>query len=547
MYTDENISKSKSSLIVLIIVLAVYSILVISANHYERMTADSTLYINIAEKYIKGDFSNAVNGYWGPMLSWLLIPFLYFGSSHVFAINALNLIVGVFAIIGVWILSFRFEIAEIIRSAILVSLLPIILFFSVVELFDFLLLCILVYYLGIVFNNEYPKKLYYGAICGLLGAFAYFTKSYAFLFFIAHFTVINAAHYIRCSEKQDRKNVLRNAVAGILLFTIMSGIWIAVISHKYNKITFSNHNKTAIGVLGPGTTGEGFEFGWPIFHEGFFEPPNKTAISAWEDPSYIKVNPWSPWDSSNSFKYFIKHVIRNILDGLSIFESFSRLSTTIVIAYILLFLVQPFNRKVLRGDMFYSFFTMVLYTGGYALFHFEARYMWIINVSLLLMGGYILTILFQNDFFKSNLRKNILIVFFALSFMISPLKSFSQISKDNINKEMYLLSTELRGKYNIKGNIASNREWKHIAIHDSWHKTFRLAYWLNSRYYGQAKKDISDIELESELKKYNIEYYIFWGEPGDIPESLFRYKEITNGEIPGLRIYSLNEKSNNNK
>jgi len=156
------------------------------------------------------------------------------------------------------------------------------------------------------------------------------------------------------------------------------------------------------------------------------------------------------------------------------------------------------------------------------------------------MGGYVLTILFQHAFFKNNVRKNVLIVFFALSFILTPLKSFIQAGHDNMSKEMYALSLLIKEKYNIQGNIASNKEWECIAIQDSWHKTFRLAYHLNSKYYGQAKKDISDSELENDLKKYNIDYYFLWGKNPSIPQFLFQYKEITGGIISGLMIFSLN-------
>ena len=541
MHTTNENNCSRANLIIFFIVLAIYSLLIVTSHHYERMTADSTLYINIAEKYMRGEYGNAINGYWSPLVSWMLIPLLYFGSSHVFAINALHLIVGGLSLTGVLLLSYRFEITEKIRGAILISMLPILLLFSIVEIFDYLILCILVFYFGIIFNNQYHEKLYNGILCGVLGALAYLTKSYAFYFFIVHFLVLNTAHFIRSAEKEERIKVVKNAVVGMLLFALISGAWVTQISDKYGHLTFSNHKKTALGLLGPGTRGEGFEFGWPIFYKGFYAPPNETAVSVWEDPSYIEITPWSPWSSLSDIKYFIKHIITNIFDGLKIFESFSRLSSAIVLGYILLFLVQPFSRKVLRGDMFYSLFSIILYSGGYAMFHFEARYMWIANVLLLLMGGHLVTLMTRNDFFKSKARTNILIVIFALSFMLTPLKSYSQAGKDSINKNMHLLSMELKDKYNISGNLASNREWEHAAIHDAWHKTFRIAYWLDSRYYGQASKDSTGPELQSEFEKYNMDYYMFWGEPDGTFEFLSQFKEVTGGEIPGLNIYSLKE------
>jgi len=536
--------KKPFCLFVLISVLITYSAIIIFTHNYERFSADSSIYLNIAEKYLNGNFTDAVNGYWGPLLSWLFIPFLYVGLSPVFSVNALYLVVGLFTIMGVWILSNRFNISVTVRSSIMVALLPIMLFYSVVEIFDFLLVCLIVYYLAIIFKNDYPDKLHRGIFCGALGALAYFTKSYAFPFFIVHFLVMNVLHFRRYSARHEKRKVLRNAIAGYVMFVIISAPWITAISTKYDRLTFSNTGKGNFAAFAPELQQEGYEAGNPIFHKGFFPPAYKTANSGWEDPSYVfkDVKSWSPFESFGHFKHFIKHLMKNIFDCMVIYQSFSRFSITIMMVYILILAVQLFSKQVLRADLLYSFITVLLFTGGYMPFHFEPRYLWIINVLLLLMGGHILTFLFQNDFFRSNARKYILIVFFTLSFIMTPLKSVVQAGKDNMNKEMYIVSTILKDKAGIHGNLASNREWEHVALHDSWHKTFRLSYWLNSKYYGQARKDISDEALKSELTKFDIDYYFLWGESAYVPLFLSGYKEITGGEIPDLKVFSLKEK-----
>jgi len=528
---------------VLLIVLSGYALLIISSNHYARLTADATIYLDLAKKYLQGDYTNAVNGYWGPMLAWLFIPFLYFGAGEVFAINALNLVIGLLTIFGVWSLSYRFEISEIIRIAILASLLPIMLLFSVVEIFDFLLVCFIVYYLNIVFNNKYQTRLSGGILCGFFGALAYFSKSFAFPFFIVHFFAMNIFHFIRCSAK-ERTKVLRNAVAGFAVFVIIIAPWVYALSTKYGKFTFSNTGKGNFASIGPDDPETGLERGVSIFHQGLFAPPNKTATSIWEDPSYIwkDVSSWSPLDSPKHFKHFLKNTARNLFDTIMVYESFSRLAVTIVVAYILLIITGPFNREMLRADMLYSFVTVAIYSGGYLPFHLEHRYLWLVNILLLLMGGHLLHILFRNDYFNKPARRSILLVIFAISFMITPLKSYAQSGGHNINKDMYIFSHELKDKFQIKGNIASNREWVHEPVHDSWHKTFRISYWLNSRYFGQTRAVLSEDELSEELKKHNIEYFFIWGETQSIPEVLSQYNEITNGVYTDLKIYSIMER-----
>lgn len=541
-----NIKKNNLSFIVLIIVLSIYSVLIISSNHYERLTADSTIYFDIAKKYMAGNYKDAVNGYWGPLLSWLFIPFLYFGASHVFTINAINLIVGLLTLFGTWVLSYRFELTEKVRSVIMVVLLPVMLLFSIVEVFDFLLACFIIFYLGVIFNNEYPNRIYKAVLCGVFGALAYFCKSYAFPFFLVHFLTMNILHFIRSSSKEEKHKVLRNAVTGFVVFAVICTPWIAAISSKYGHITFSNTGKGNFAPIGPEDPKSGLERGVPIFHKGLFAPPNNTATSVWEDPSYIwkDIKSWSPFDSAEHFKYFISNIVRNVFDTLDIYESFSRLALSIIVAYFLLFASTSFNKQLLQGESLYSFITVIIYSGGYLPFHLEHRYLWTVNILLLLMGGYILSVLFKSDFFNKKTRENILIAVFAISFMITPLKSFGQAGKGNINKEMYMLSNSLKDKYNIHGNIASNREWQHIATHDSWHKSFRLSYWLDSKYYGQTEANIDDNSLISELEKFNIDYYVIWGQNQNIPQFLSKHREVTNGSYPDLKIYSLKETNN---
>lgn len=535
--------QSKSSLVVLILVLIIYSVLILITHTYSRLTADSMLYISIAQKYISGDMSNAINGYWGPLLSWFLIPFLFIGMSDVFALNALNLFFGILTIIGTWLLSYRFDISEKIRSIILLALLPIVFRMSVVQPMDFLLVCILVYYLNIVFRINYSDSSHHGIKCGILGSLAYVTKAYAFPFFIAHFFFINLFHYFRTSAIEDSKKVIRNALTGFLIFFLLSGIWIFALSNKYGHFTFSTKGKGNFSAIAPGaSSGGGLEFGVPVFHKGFYEPPNETAFVVWEDPSFLKGEKWSPLDSFDNFKYFLKLVVKNIAEGIHIFESLSALSIAIVIVYILFYSALPWNKLLSRTDLLYPLFTIFLYTGGYLLFHLELRYLWIINVLLLLMGGHILHVLFQTNLFKNKATRIILVFFFVITFIFTPSRHVLQEGKGNIDMDMYLMSTDL-SKYNIQGDIASNREY--IPVNDAWHKTFRLAYLLNCRYYGQPRANITDKELADELRKYNIDYYFHWGDSKKPPQFLEMKRELTNGEIPGLKIFSLREKNSN--
>jgi hypothetical protein len=62
---------------------------------------------------------------------------------------------------------------------------------------DLLVAVILVVYLGVVVGADYPRSLWQGAACGLLGALAYLAKAYAFPFFLAHFLAVSVYLLLR--------------------------------------------------------------------------------------------------------------------------------------------------------------------------------------------------------------------------------------------------------------------------------------------------------------------------------------------------------------
>ncbi|HON07136.1 MAG TPA: hypothetical protein PLW02_03435, partial [Verrucomicrobiota bacterium] len=43
------------------------------------MNTDAVAYLRIGQYYADANFDLAINGYWGPLFSWLLVPFLKIG------------------------------------------------------------------------------------------------------------------------------------------------------------------------------------------------------------------------------------------------------------------------------------------------------------------------------------------------------------------------------------------------------------------------------------------------------------------------------------
>ena len=514
----------------LVLALTVYLILGLSLIQYYRyqINPDGTSYISVAQKYLNGDFANAINGYWGPMISWLLMPFLCFISDALLAGKVLSLFTGAITIIALHSLSYRFKISEYVRTVILASAVPVILSFAFADITpDLLLTTVLLFYFAVLFSPIYAERTINGILSGVLGGLAYLTKSFAFPFFIAHFFLMNAAIYLRSQTKQDKKKVLRNFLAGALAFALISGVWIGLISNKYGELTSGTSGKTAYKFRSaPGTQGDAY------LAQGFIEPPSKTAVNIWEDPTYLEIPELEQVDFATLARNQLKVTARLIKKIGTIFMDFSLFSIAIGIAY-LLFWIRRFNKSILHTispEVLYPTLVIAIYAGGYSLVYVVERYLWLLCAMLMLMGGYVLSRLFQKKFFPLPVRILLLIIFF-LSFTIpayGTLKSYA-----HRGESMYRLSEVLKNRIPPGSNIASNA---------SWSGTLYLSFHLGCKSYGVHKPNISEIELKKELSKYDIDYYILWGRPNRNLSFLADYQEVTAGRIGGIRIFNVKKR-----
>ena len=508
----------------LALALLIYVILGLSLIKCYRyqINPDGISYISIAQTYLKGDFSHIVNGYWGPVLSWLLIPFLYFDLEPLLAMKLLALLTGLMTIIALRALSYKFEMPASARTVILFSAIPAVLFlaFSVITP-DLLLACILLFYHVVIFSDDYAGRTSKGVVCGVLGGVAYLSKSFAFPFFVSHFLIMNVLHYFRSETKEVKKKVLTNFLIGFTVFAVISGVWIGLISHKYEKLIFGCSGQATLrGDAAP--NGQGPAVLW----QGFLEPPYETAVSAWDDPCYLEMPPYNPLGSWFNFVHQLKVIGGNIQKTAGFFMEFSVLSLIIAIAYVLLWL-RGFSIRKMPREVLYPMVTIALIVGGYCMVLVEARYIWILFVLMMLMGGYVLGRLFRNSFFTKTRRAALLVIFF-LAVTVPAAQDLREYT--NRGKWIHNLSLALKDGIKPDSKIVSNT---------SWPGSLYLAYHLDCRYYGAEKKNITRAELKRDLEKYGIDYYLVWGGVPIDYSFLTNYREITSGRIPGLKIYGL--------
>lgn len=514
---------------IFLLIYIILGIYLLKYYQYDTINRDLVVIISISNQYAMGNYYDAINGYWGPLLSWLLFPFIIFNSTPEFAVylsKILSILIGFFTIIGIRSLSYRFKMREEIRYSLLFASIFIVLYFGLrFTPLDILLTCFLVFYLSIIFNPDYSNN-QHGILCGIIGSLAYLTKSYAFPFFITHFIFMNTYYYFKYNS--NKSNILKNLALGLAIFFIISGAWTTIISIKYNYLTFGTSGKYNFEEVGPVQHYQGC----PIWN-GFMNPPYESSISAWEDPSYFNLKSWNPFSSFKSFFYLLNLIIKNIYKLIGFLYSISYYFPLILIIY-LSFLITPVNKLISAPEeKILPIITIFIFCTGYVLVFTEFRYFFIVYILLMFMGGYLLNTLFNSKFLNKGII-SLIIIFFTASLIAMPITSLT--NNKHMGKEFYEESLELK-EYGIKGNIASN---------DKYGESLNLAYYLDSRYFGIATNSttgqkMTDVEFENNLKRYKIDYYIVWNDDKHNQGVLLKYNEITNGKIENLKIYKISQ------
>ncbi|MFA0848215.1 MAG: glycosyltransferase family 39 protein, partial [Methanobacterium formicicum] len=187
----------KDKRVILFIVILFYlSLSFVLLGHYLHVFNDDSIsYLTIANEYEDGNFSAAINGYWSPLFSWLMVPFFIFSSSvlgDLIAARLISVIIGLFTLMGVYLLINNLGFDRKTMIATLFVMIPVVLSFVFFLLTpDLLLTCCLIYYIAFLTDSDYYSKLKLGLLSGFAGGLAFLSKSYVFVFFPVHFILSN--------------------------------------------------------------------------------------------------------------------------------------------------------------------------------------------------------------------------------------------------------------------------------------------------------------------------------------------------------------------
>ena len=509
---------SPTSAFLISVVFYLVLILILFPFYRYQIDPDGFSYIGIAQKYLAGDFANAINGCWGPMISWLLIPVLAVGIKPLVGFKILTSIIGLLTLFQSYKTLQKLAIDSSLFLPSLLCLAIILLNFALTLvapdlLFAFFGMCFVNLLLS---YNQNQQGFTSSILMGAIGAMLFLTKNYGLPFFIVTFSLISFVIFIRTSDKVHRLKLLSNYLIGIIVFGIISFIWIYLISNKYGYWTFGTAGHYNHRVFGPQSLGH------PMFYIGLMEPPNGTATTIMEDFSNVELPAWAAQDMASNLKFYVSRLLNNLFGYFKIINDFSFATASILLVSVV-FLIQK-GKKSLHNHLLVILLFLFVLTIGYVMLVIEHRYLWLYNLLMVVVGSYLLTQLFE----KVNLIKSaniLLVLMFYCSFLLYPGITLSR----NINKGLnfYKQSEQLK-KLGVEGKIATKGTWYGGAV---------MAYYTNSQFYGTCANTVPELVIK-ELATYDINYLIVWRNAySELDDAYF--DNITNGMVEDFEVYRI--------
>lgn len=449
-----------------------------------QINPDGISYLSIAHQYATGSFQSALNAYWGPLLSWLVIPLLALGMYPVVAIKLLGLIIGALFIQALWkcaVLSGTgIRWATFVSCAVIPFVWQCVFTVTTPDLLLALLLCYVFLTTISLIHEPTPLK---SILLGVLAGLCFLTKAYALpLLIIWLITLVIYRRHI-----PPHKPLARPLLISIAMFCIILVSWSCALYSKYEKVIISSTGQFNFNILGPRGSG------YPMHYLGLIDPPSPSAVSSWNDPTLLPTMSWHGTTVIHSAEFFFSNiVVKNTLRTVHIVKHYPIVA---LLPLSILFLVK--SRTVKTRNIFLLSTLATLNACGYLLILVEERYVWF----TVLASAIVPYALIQQVVLRKPVKRAALGIATALLIvsMVYPVRS---LQKDRYTGKYFLdLSQTMRAE-GISGPIASD---------SSWHNSLYLSYFMNESYFGEtAQAYQNQTQLISVLTQKHIRTYLTW-------------------------------------
>ncbi len=181
--------------------------------------------------------------------------------------------------------------------------------------------------------------------------------------------------YLRKENIESRKNIFKTFIKTTAVFFLIAGSWITIMSLHEHRFVISDSGKYNISMLDQKHDDKKGETVHVVLQKGLFAPPNEYATSAWEQLHKTNPDHWSPFDSADSFKQWLRKIKENILT-IYYFDFQRQIGNLLLLLLIVFFLLKGKLSQFPEGlkDFFYF---VLIFNAGYILITIDHRYIFI--------------------------------------------------------------------------------------------------------------------------------------------------------------------------
>jgi len=282
--------------IVLPLIFQILFLILAGTRNINVLSPDGVAYLRIASYYTQGKFELAVSGYWGPLLSWLMALWLPLVENPLIAARiAMGLSAVVFLVGSILIFrSFEIHPAAILLGALITAVSSAAWSVETITS-DLLMSGLMCIAMSRMLTPRWLESRSLQATAGVFWGIAYLAKAVAFpLAFIISGAI---ALLWLIGRWCDRKIIARSLTTTLVAFLSVAGVWIFILSLKYEKVVVSTNGTINYANVGPANTMRGHP-SFMILHQ-----PEAGRITSWEDPTSMSYQLWSPFENLKNAKH----------------------------------------------------------------------------------------------------------------------------------------------------------------------------------------------------------------------------------------------------
>lgn len=499
-FASMNASTSKLSLIKLprllqITPVAVYFIIVLLffSRFSQDMSVDGVSYVEIARLYLNDHLHEAINGFWSPLISWLLVPLLAWELSPDIAFKIITISAGLIALVtnGALVshcvksrnLSFIIQCAAavMIASFALLVCTP-----------DILGLAFSLLFIVALINSLQTKRFSWIFIAGILLAISYFAKTFFLPFGICVAVMFPFAGFaLHHSLDRFRYDII-NTILICCIAAVLVMPWVIAIHAKYGEWTIGAAGKLNFNtVMQKGNTSQLIVA--------------KTAVSPFQDATTFALSSGTKID----YHSLIVNLSHN-LKALAIRTV--RHYPLVVISVILAFITIQHSRKLYWQNTFILGLPVLLLWTAYSTvcaFVPQQAYVWLGDILLLNIMAIGLEQSGVVRFCPKRFMQGTIALILILFWIAYPIAEMTVRNTQGVReKESGII---------LKQYLKENN----TVITDSFfNETLVTCFWASAKYRGQYP---GNIYLES---IGDADYYLRWNKDSKIPQGFKLFKSV---------------------